>query len=443
MPRRYKTFVLFTASLLFYAFLPGIGLDSSSYPSLRMVPVNLLIMLACVYADYLLARPIFLYGKGSIPARAALYFAAVKSILLFIALSSVSQLGLIAMPTGVAVYAFTSLGYLIDLYNGETEPVTSAYDYGLFCCFFGKIYVGPIVSSNDFIPQLYRPFRPSLTRIGNGFVWFVHGLAKKVILADSILTLAGRLKAVDYTDKTIFSVWLLLVCYIFATYFTLSGYSDMARGVGSILGLDLPENFHYPLQADSVTDFFSRFNISAYRFVRKYVYGALGAEDNGPLATTLNIMLITMLMGLWYGVSVNFLVWGASLGLVIVLETVFGERCLHRVPALFRRLYTFVCIVLSFVWFSTQSLSQSFFYLRTMLGLERSAYGLPAPALVDEYSLYLASSNWLLLLLCVFFCTGLTSRTSRRLASRRPLLAGFLSGASNLFLLAAALAFMV
>ncbi len=428
------------ASLLFYAFLPS---PFAGPAPLNLIPLNLLIMLACVYSDYLLARPIYLYGKGRPQARAALYFCAVKNILLFVALSSVSQLGLMAMPVGVAIYAFTSLGYLIDLYNGEADLITSVYDYGLFCCFFGKIYVGPVVSCNDFITQLHRPSRPSLTRMGGGFVWIIHGLAKKFILADSILVLSGQLKAIDYTEKTVFSVWLLLVCYIFAAYFTLSGYSDMARGVGALLGLDLPENFHYPLQADSVTDFFSRFNISAYRFVRKYVYGALGAEDNGPLATTLNIMLITMLMGLWYGVSVNFLVWGASLGLVIVLETVFGERFLHRVPLLLRRLYTFVCIVISFVWFSTQNLSQAFFYLQTMFGLERASYDLFPPSLIDEYSLYLASSNWLLLLLCAFFCTSLTSRTARRLGSRRPLAAGFLSVLSNLLLLAVVLAFMV
>ena len=410
---------------------------------MRLFPLNLAVMLACVYSDYLLARPIYLYGKGRPQARAALYFCAAKNILLFVILSSVGQLGILNMPVGVAVYAFTSLGYLIDLYNGEADLVTSPYDYGLFCFFFGKIYVGPIVSCNDFVSQLHRPRSFSLTRMGNGFVWVIHGMAKKVILADGVLALASRLQAIDYTEKTVFSMWLLLVCYIFAAYFTLSGYSDMARGTGALLGLDLPENFHYPLQADSVTDFFSRFNISAYRFVRKYVYGALGAEDNGPLATTLNIMLITMLMGLWYGVSVNFLVWGASLGLVIVLETVFGERFLHRVPALFRRIYTFVCIVLSFVWFSTQSLNQSFFYLQTMLGLSRDTYNLAAPVFVDEYSLYLASSNWLLLTLCVFFCTGLTTRTARRLASRKPLLVETVSAAANLLLLAVVLAFMV
>ncbi len=439
VPRAYKVFVLFVASLYFYALLPSMLIGPQNW---RVLPLNLIIMVACVITDYLLARPVFLYGKGSWQGRVALYAAAIKNILLFIILSSFGQLGVMIAPVGIAVYTFTSLGYLIDLYNGEADLVTSFYDYGVFCCFFGKIFVGPVVSCNDFLVQLRRPSF-SLTKIGNGFVWLLHGLAKKVILADGALLLASQLSAIPYDDKTVLSMWMLLTCYIFATYFTLSGYSDLARGSGALLGLDLPENFHYPLQAQSVTDFFSRFNISAYRYVRKYVYGALGAEDNGKLATTLNIILITILMGLWYGISVNFLVWGASLGLIITLETLYGENVLHRIPAFFRRLYTFICIVISFVWFSTSRLGQSWFYLLTLFGLPRPQHNLFAPELFDNYSLYLLSSNWLLLLLCAFFCTNLVNTTSRRFMRNHPALADALSTVSNLLLFVLVLAFLV
>lgn len=423
------------ASLLFYIFLPAPFGDSSIW--------SLLIMLGCIYCDFLLARPIYLYGKENPKARAALYFCAAKNILLFVAFSSLSQLGITRLPVGVGVYAFTSLGYLIDLYNGEAELALSPYEYGLFCCFFGKIYVGPIVSYNSFIGQLQKPRLLSFSRMSNSFSLVIHGLAKKIILADGTLALARQLQAITYEEKTVFSVWLLLICYIFATYFILSGYSDMARGTGGLLGLELPENFHYPLQADSVTDFFSRFNISANRFVRKYVYGALEAEDTGPLATSLNIILITLLMGLWYGISINFLVWGGWLGLIIVIETVFCESLLLRLPTLIRRLYSFVIVVLSFVWFSSQSLNQAFFYLQTMLGLDRPAYGLGVPSLAEEQSLYLASSNWLLLLLCVLFCTSLSSSTARRLGHYLPKSTRVVTTLCNLLLLGIVLAFMV
>ena len=429
---RYRVFVLFLASLYFYASLSTLGLA---------------IMLASVGLDLLAAKPLFLWGKGDKRAQLLLLGAAAKNILLFVVLSSLSQLRQTEMPLGVVVYAFTSLGYLVDLYNGEADLVVDPYEYGLFCCFFGKIYIGPILSYNDFSRQL-REFKPSLTKIGAGAVFLLHGLAKKVILADSLALLIEELRAIPYLDKTVLSVWMLIVCAILQVYYTLSGYSDMARGLGGIFGLELPENFHYPLQSESVSDFFSRFNISANRFVRKYVYGALGAEDNGPLSTTLNIMLITMLMGLWYGIRLNYLIWGASLGLFIVLETLWGEELFSRLPVLARRLYTLVVIVVSFAWYSSLSFSQGLFYLQTMFGLRtwdlpRSLVGGPYAAPWSEETLYLLMQSWLLLAVCLLVCTSLVHRNAQRLHHRFPRLMEGVAFLVNTLLFLGTLAFMV
>lgn len=431
VPAHYRVFVLFLASLYFYASLSTLGLA---------------VMLASVGLDLLAAKPLFLWGKGDRRARLLLLAAAAKNILLFVTLSSLSQLQNTEMPLGVVVYAFTSLGYLADLYNGEADLVVDPYEYGLFCCFFGKIYVGPILSYNDFSRQL-RDFKPSLTKIGSGAAFLLHGLAKKVILADSLAVLTGELRAIPYLDKTVLSVWMLIVCAILQVYYTLSGFSDMAKGLGSIFGLELPENFHYPLQSESVTDFFSRFNISANRFVRKYVYGALGAEDNGPLSTTLNIMLITMLMGLWYGIRLNYLIWGGSLGLFIVLETLWGEALFDRLPALARRLYTLVVIVVSFAWYSSLSFSQGLFYLQTMFGLRtwdlpRSLIGGPYAMAWNEETLYLLLQNWLLLAVCLLVCTSLIHRNAQRLHHRFPRLMEGVALLTNTLLFTGVLAFM-
>lgn len=433
VPPHYRVFTLFLASLYFYA---------------SISPLGLLVMLASVGADYLMAKPLFLWGKGDRRARALLLLAAAKNILLFVALSSWSQLRDTEMPIGVVVYAFTSLGYLADLYNGEADLAASFYEYGLFCCFFGKLYVGPILAYDDFSRQL-REFKPSLTRVGRGVVFLLHGLAKKVILADSLEVLTRQLREIPYMDKTVLSVWLLIICSIFQIYYTLSGYSDMARGIGGIFGLELPENFHYPLQAESVTDFFSRFNISANRFVRKYVYGALGAEDNGPLATTLNIMLITMLMGLWYGIRLNYLVWGASLGIFIVAETVWGDRFFTGVPVLVRRCYTLVVIIVSFAWYSSLSLAQGVFYLQTMFGLRtfdvlRGLGGDGTYAMLwSGESLYLLSQNWLLLAACVLGSTSILHRNAQRLQHRFPRTMEGVSLLVNTLLFIGSLAFLV
>lgn len=273
VPQHYRTFVLLVASLFF------VSMTS---------PLATLIMCASILVDHLLSHPIFVHAHGARRSRLMLYLAAIKNILLVVVVSIMGQRpDQLLVSLGATIYAFTSLGYLIDLYNGEADHIASLFDYFMFCCFFGKLHVGPIVSSRDFYPQLAN-LRPRLSHISDGCVWFCHGLAKKIILADHMMLLSTQLRTIPYQEKTVVGVWLLVLCYLFGVYFTLSGYSDMARGLGAFFGLTLPENFHYPLQSLSVTDFFANFNISANRFVRKYVYGALGAEDNGWLATTVN-----------------------------------------------------------------------------------------------------------------------------------------------------------
>ena len=419
VPRVYKSFVLFVASLFFFA------MSSTTF---------MLLMFVSLVIDFLLAKQIFLREKSDKLCKLSIYFAAIKNILIVISLSVYTELHLELTVITATVYAFTSLGYLIDLYNDETEPIISFYDYGTFCAFFGKIHVGPIVTANEFIPQLQKP-QVSLTSISQGFVWLCHGMAKKVLLADSIRILAEQLRVIPYNQKTVLGVWLLVICNLFHIYFTLSGYSDVARGLGAIFGLSLPENFHYPLQARTVTEFFSRFNISANRYVRKYVYKALGAEDNGKIATTVNILLITMLMGLWYGISINYLVWGALLGIFIVIEPLYGAIFYDKVPAFFRRLWTFVLVIVTFAVFCSNTLTQAGFYLQVM-------FGMGYPNIFDNQFLYLLVSNIPLLLLCSVFSTDFFTKHTRTVQKKFPLFFRTVSLATNLFMLVCVIAFI-
>lgn len=430
-------FVFLPLGAFFYYFLKGrmrsifLLLLSLLFVAL-LSPLFLLLMVVCVGLDFLLSKPI---AYAHPRARAIMGFCVVKDILLFVVCSSLMELGHLALPLGISIAAFTSLGYITDLYHGEVDLVEDAVDYGIFCCFFGKLYVGPIVSAKDFIPQIKKAHLTP-EGVSGGMVLLIRGLAKKVVLADSLLELIGRWDSLLTGGVTVLGTWMRVICYIFYIYFTLSGYSDMATGTGAIFGLDLPENFHHPLQASSVTDFFSRFNISANRFVRKYVYQALGAEDNGKLSTAVNIMLITMLMGLWYGINLNYLVWGAFLGIFIVIEVLYIEKHADRISPLWTHIYTFAAILISFCWFCGKSLGSSARALRVMLGFG----GVP---FASEGCVYLLQSYWLLLLVSIFFCAGLAAPLFRRISKARPKLAKALSLLSNLFLLATSLAFMV
>ncbi len=395
-------------------------------------PLFLLLMVITVGLDYLLAKPIaYAHPK----ARAMLFFCVAKDLLLFVVCSSLIELDRLYLPLSISIAAFTSLGYVTDLYHGETDLIEDPVAYGLFCCFFGKLYVGPIVTANEFIPQVEKA---SLTTDGvrGGMVLLIRGLAKKVILADSLWELILRFQTLSSESPTVLGTWLTIICYILYIYFLLSGFSDMATGTGAIFGLDLPENFHHPLQSSSVTDFFSRFNISANHFVRKYVYQALGAEDNGPLSTSVNILLTTMLMGLWYGIRLNYLVWGAFLGIFIIIEVLYIEKHADLIPAPLCRAYTFVAILISFCWFCGDSLRASAHALQVMFG----AGHIPG---INSGCLYLLESHWLLLLVSIYFCTGLSAPLHKRFTRQHPDAARIISLTANLLLLATALAYMV
>lgn len=395
-------------------------------------PLFLLLMVLAVAIDFWLAKPIaYAHPK----AKAIFAFCAVKDILLFVVTSSLSQLHMLALPLSISIVSFTSIGYLADLYHGETDLVEDPVAYGLYCCFFGKLYVGPIVSANDFIPQVASAHMTpeSVTR---GMPQFILGLAKKVVLADPLMELIGCWEGLLDSGFTVLGAWMRVITFIFYIYFTLSGFSDMARGIGAIFGYSLPENFRHPLQASSIAEFFSRFNISANRFVRKYVYQALGAEDNGRLSTAVNIMLITMLMGVWYGIDLNYLVWGAFLGIFIVFEVLYLDQHAERIPPYLSRIYTFIAILISFCWFSGRNIGDSWYSLQAMFGIGRLPF-------LNEGCIYLLQSHWLLLLLSAFFCTGMAAPLFGRFCKKYPTAGHICSLLLTLGLLITSLAFMV
>ena len=395
-------------------------------------PLCLAVILAMAIPDFLLAR---LIADAHPKARTILLFCVIKDLTLVVLFSILTELGRLVLPLGIAIAAFTSIGYLIDLYHGECELIEDPAAYGVFCCFFGKLYVGPIVSAQQFIPQLEN-LQMTGEGITRGMIQFLRGLAKIVVLADSLWALIAQWETLLAQEVTVLGTWLHVLCYIFYVYFTLSGYSDMARGTGAIFGLDLPENFHHPLQSASVADFFGRFNISANRFVRKYVYQALGAEDNGPLSTSVNILLITMLMGLWYGINLNYLVWGAFLGLFIVFEVLYIDRHVEKIPPYLCRLYTFIAILISFCWYCGDSLAASAASLKVMLGLSGAAAA-------NQSCFYLLQTHWLLLAVSVFLCSGALTPLLARFTRRWPNVAHTAALLWNVVLLATSLAFLL
>lgn len=359
----------------------------------------------------------------------------VKNLLLIAVLGLQQAAFGIAAPTGLLIYTLTSMGYVIDVYRGDEPFEKNWFRFALFCTFFGKIICGPIVQYGDMRQQLVER-KPSLSAISNGLILFVSGLAKQVILAGNAQEMYQKLMTIPQESLSIVSVWLIVLSFTFSLYFTLSGYCDMARGLAQIYSMRLPENFHYPFQSRTVSDFFNRFNITVTQFFNRYVYVMLGGDSNGTLSTAVNISLTAMLLGLWFGFRVNYLLWGCWFALLILLERWFFMKVLVHIPVFFSRVYTFILVLLSFTIFASDSLQQTWFYMKTM-------FGFGAEQISNGYSNYILSCNWPLVLLCFFFMTSVGNLLSRGIKKRYPLLHAVGSGSFYVGLLAVSVSLLL
>lgn len=230
----------------------------------------------------------------------------------------------IILPIGISFYIFETLSYVIDVYRGVTRPARSLIDYAIFITFFPRLVSGPIMRAQQFLPQLEQGIRLSRENLAAGAQIFLRGLVKKLVIADNMAQLVDPVfSAPDlYSSQT---VWLAVFAYSLQILCDFSGYTDMALGIGRMLGFKLPENFNLPYTAQSFTEFWQRWHISLSSWLRDYLYIPLGGNRHGQLRTYLNLMLTMLLGGLWHGASWNFVVWGGLHGLYLAIERYFTK----------------------------------------------------------------------------------------------------------------------
>lgn len=411
-PNRYKNMVLFAVSLLFYGLL---------FPT--MLPMALGSLLFDYIAVQLLGRWEDKPAWRSLAAGASV----VKNMGMLIALGMVARPQALMAPAGLAVINLTSMGYVLDVYDHEAPADPSFVRYGILCLFFGKVLVGPLVTYNQLAPQL-KKIRPSLSGIAAGVVTFTMGLGKKVILADSAAALYESLRATPLYEMTTMATWVMVLSFAFALYFTLSAYSDMARGLGKIFGLDLPQNFYYPYQARTVTEFFSRFNMTVSEYWKRYIRLSRPDGSYARLTAAFEALFVTALWGVWFGFSPNCLLWGLLIGGIVLVERHLTGRLLKSIPSVFSRMLTFLLVVLSLVFLLGGEWPQIESYLRMM-------FGLGSRPTSDDTFLYLISSNYLVLLGCLFLSTSSADMLGRWIKKNYPQLDDGLTVVFNIGLL--------
>lgn len=418
LPKQSRNLWLLLASLFFYAWGE---------------PRYILIMLFSTVFDYCNGRAIAYAtdkGKHDTWGRAvlALSVAGNLGILCFFkytdfVLENVNrlmgtQLGLLhlALPIGISFYTFQTMSYTIDVYRGETPVQKNIISFGMYVCLFPQLIAGPIVRYRD-VQREVDAREVTLGGVAGGLQRFVIGLAKKVLLANQIGALWDYIKALDGADMSMALAWLGALAFTFQIYFDFSGYSDMAIGLGQVFGFHFPENFNYPYESKSITEFWRRWHMTLGTWFREYVYIPLGGNRKGAARQIVNLFIVWFLTGLWHGAGWNFILWGLYYFLLLVLEKYVLRRVLERLPSVFRHLYTMFFVIVGWVIFACDEPVLLVRYLKTLFGI-----GAPVGNALALYEWDMQAPFLCILLLAV---TAIPARIGRQLTQeeqRSPML---------------------
>jgi len=368
LPARWRNGVLAVASLVFYAAGGG---------------VFLLLLLACMLANFLAGLAVDSgWAKARPRPRAGILISAIAFDLGALVvwkyadfasrqirhLTDIAPVLHIVLPIGISFFTFHHLSYVVDVYRGSRPAQRHPLTFITYIAMFPQLIAGPIVRYHEISEQLTEVRHHRIDDIAAGFPRFALGLAKKVVIADSVAPIANTIFGSDYHALNTPTAWAGALAYTVQIYFDFSGYSDMAIGLGRMFGFQLPENFARPYSAVSITDFWRRWHMSLSRWFRDYLYIPLGGNRGSSAATYRNLYVVFALTGLWHGANWTFLAWGLYHGTLLVIERVtgLGQLAANSYP-LPRRAVTLLLVVCGWVLFRAESIGQAAHILRLML----------------------------------------------------------------------------
>ena len=398
LPVRFRNVILLLASLVFYAWGE---------------PVYLFLMLLSI---------LFNYFSGLDIARNLQDKRAAKRSLVFNLIINLAVLGFfkyegfvldtlngilpvhisyhaLPLPIGISFYTFQILSYIIDVYRGNVKVQTNLSNFALYVTMFPQLIAGPIVQYADVDEQLASR-EVSWTKFGEGSMYFIRGLAKKVLLANTSGMIFTEVSGLAKGNIAVVTAWLGAFAYMFQIYFDFSGYSDMAIGLGKMFGFEFNMNFNYPYVSKSITEFWRRWHISLSSWFRDYVYIPLGGNRVSKIKHIRNLLIVWFLTGLWHGAAWNFVAWGLYYGVILINKKYFLSPVLDRLPDVVRHIYSIVLVVIGWVLFFSSSFGQAADYIRVM-------FGAGAHGFADRESMYLLTSNLILWLILIFGSTPL------------------------------------
>ena len=390
---KYKNIILLLASLFFYfygepkytvlmlisafsAYIHGILIEKfreKGYSKLFLVSglvVSLGILIVFKYMDFI-----------------------IKNIN-YISNSNIKLLRLV-LPIGISFYTFQGLSYIVDVYKKDAKVCRSFVDFATYVCLFPQLIAGPIVRYTTIEDELKNRTH-SFDKFAYGVNRFVVGLAKKVILANNLGMIVDIMTKSN--EKSVLSYWMVAIFFSLQIYYDFSGYSDMAIGLGRMFGFDFLENFNYPFISKSIKEFWRRWHISLSTFFRDYVYIPLGGNRVSRGRWIFNLLIVWSLTGLWHGDSWNFILWGLYFALLLIIENLFLQNILNKLPALIQHIYAKFFIIISFVIFNNENIKDLWSSLYNMFNFR----GLD---LYNDFSTYYLKSYAVLLIVSMIGAT--------------------------------------
>lgn len=394
MKNIWKNLALFVCSLVFYAWGE---------------PVYIWLMLFSTVVDYVNGgfAGYFVEKDRRDIARVFLVLSVVINLSL---LAVFKYTGKYALPIGISFYTFQSMSYTIDVYRGKAKAEKNIINFGAYISLFPQLIAGPIVRFTDIAVQL-RERKGDLNRIRYGVVRFACGLGKKVLLANQAGAIFQTVTGYSAAQMTTLAAWFGILAFMFQIYFDFSGYSDMAIGLMAVFGFEIPENFDYPYESRSITEFWRRWHISLGSWFKEYVYLPLGGSRKGMARTFINIFIVWFLTGLWHGATLNFTLWGLYFCFFLVMEKTWLLRLLERLPRWISHVYALVVIYFGWLLFAWEDIHGHRVYLKAMAGIGAGGW-------CDAQSVYLLMSNLTLLVLFIIGSTSLPKRIVGFLTAR-------------------------
>lgn len=305
----------------------------------------------------------------------------------------------IALPIGISFYTFQAMSYTIDVYRDDVRVQKNLIDFGMYITMFPQLIAGPIVRYADVQDQL-ADRSVTTADFSEGVMRFVVGLGKKVLLANQMGAVWSDIYALG-GDVSALMAWTGAIAYTFQIYFDFSGYSDMAIGLGRMFGFKFPENFRYPYQSVSITDFWRRWHITLSTWFKEYLYIPLGGNRRGLARQALNLLIVWSLTGFWHGAGWNFVLWGLYYFVILFIEKLFLLKALDKLPKFFRHVYALVLIIIGWVIFASDDVSVLLPYLGSMFGANGAIGGM------DVYTLL---TKAVLLIICCIASTELPKK---------------------------------